>query len=166
MATVEFPDGKHPFFSRVSYPVGKREDRKKTDGVKARAFTEILGEAEEAGNADDDVGREKTDAPVEELLDELHGKGEILKAEPTMENVRRYKEAVRTFMDYVVKNIFAIEERMSGTNILKRKKFTLLTVIDGKLDRLAAGVLREQKDQLELLRRVDEINGLLVDLLR
>jgi uncharacterized protein YaaR (DUF327 family) len=41
----------------------------------------------------------------------------------------------------------------------------LIQVVDQKLEQLAAGILTGQASQLELLARVDEIAGLLVDLL-
>ena len=34
-----------------------------------------------------------------------------------------------------------------------------------RLEKLAAEILRNQRDNLEILRRVDEINGMLVDLM-
>ena len=73
---------------------------------------------------------------------------------------------VKRFMKIIVKKSLVTEEHSSGVNILKRKRFTLVQIIDTKLERLAAGVLTEQKEQLEILRKVDEINGLLVDLLQ
>ena len=53
--------------------------------------------------------------------------------------------------------------RTSGANIAKRKRFTLVKVIDEKLEALAS-VLAAQKEQLAILAQIDEINGLLVDL--
>jgi uncharacterized protein len=102
---------------------------------------------------------------LEELLDAVHSSGDELKRNPTVGAIQGYKAAVRGFLDFIVKNVFSVEERTSGFNILKRKKFTLVSVVDQKLEQLAAGILRNQHDQLEVLRRIDEISGLLVDLL-
>jgi len=66
----------------------------------------------------------------------------------------------------VVERAYGLVEKTSGGNILKRKKFTTVVVVDEKLERLAAEVLSSQRDRLEILRRLDEIHGLLVDLLR
>lgn len=167
MASVEFPDGSQPFFNPAAYNLSRREEKKVGRKGRPRIFSDVLGKVEDSTESSGTApGSDGKDVPVEKLLDSVHEFGDALKAEPTFENLRRYKDAVRAFMKYVVDTSLAVEERTSGTNILKRKKFTLLTVIDQKLDRLAAGVLRDQKDQLELLRRVDEINGLLVDLLQ
>jgi uncharacterized protein len=167
MAAVEFPDGSQPYFASTAYHLQNKNDRKIAKKAKLPVFTEALRDAEAAADFSDATAEGyQADASVEAMLDSVHEQGDVLKTEPTLANVRKYKEAVRAFMKYVVDNSLCIEERTSGTNILKRKKFTLLTIIDQKLESLAAGVLRNQKDQLELLRRVDEINGLLVDLLQ
>jgi len=42
----------------------------------------------------------------------------------------------------------------------------LIQVVDHKLEQLAAGILAGQRSRLEILARVEEINGLLVDLIR
>jgi len=104
------------------------------------------------------------DAPIEKLLDEVHEIGEDLKQNPTIQVIHGYKRAVRRFIKYIVDHSLQLEEQTSGGSILKRKRFTLVKIVDEKLERLAAEILQNQRDQLEILKRVDEINGLLVDL--
>jgi len=72
---------------------------------------------------------------------------------------------VRSFLDYVVNNMLAVEEQTSGNNILRRKRFTQVRIIDGRLERLVAEVLQNQGKQLDLLEKINEIRGLLVDLI-
>jgi uncharacterized protein len=103
---------------------------------------------------------------LERLLDTVHEAGEKLKTELSLASIQEYKTAVRSFLKKVVSASFALEERTSGSSIAKRKKFTLVKVVDEKLERLAAEVLVGQKDQIEILRRLDEIHGLLIDLLQ
>ena len=45
-----------------------------------------------------------------------------------------------------------------------KKRYVLIKVIDRKLEQLALDVLKHQSDQLKILERVEEINGLIVDL--
>jgi uncharacterized protein YaaR (DUF327 family) len=131
----------HPFSSILQSIDGEDED-----------LTEILTISE--------------DHPLESALDDIHELGEELKEKPSLKTISRYKRAVRGFMQYVVKNSMDIDEQVSGVNILKRKRYTLIKIIDEKLERLAAQILQNQSDQLDILSRVDEINGLLVDLMR
>ncbi len=102
---------------------------------------------------------------LERMLDDVHSAGDLLREKPLPDNIVAYKGAVRSFVKYVVDRAFAVSESTSGGNILKRKKFTQVQVIDQKLEQLAAGILSGQKAQLALLERIEEINGLLVDLM-
>ena len=102
---------------------------------------------------------------LEALLDEVHSAGDSLKERTLSENIIAYKNAVRSFIQYVVDQAFTVTESTSGGNILKRKKFTQVQIIDQKLEQLAAGILSNQRAQLDLLGRIEEINGLLVDLM-
>jgi uncharacterized protein YaaR (DUF327 family) len=102
---------------------------------------------------------------LESLLDDVHSAGDRLKEKPLPDNIVAYKSAVRSFVRYIVDRTYAVTESTSGGNILKRKKFTQVQVIDQKLEQLAAGILSNQRPQLGLLERIEEINGLLVDLL-
>jgi uncharacterized protein len=65
---------------------------------------------------------------------------------------------------FTVAHSIALEEKTSGANILKRKRFTMVKVIDEKLEALAVSVLAAQKDQLAILAQIDEINGMIVNL--
>jgi len=47
---------------------------------------------------------------------------------------------------------------------MQQKKYVIIRVIDEKLEDLAAHVLKSQGEQLDILDRIDEINGLLIDL--
>ena len=109
------------------------------------------------------------DSDLEELLDDVHQHGEKLVAEPTLKSIESYKKSVRNFIHYVLKQAVAVESiegakfnRFKPSN--KQKRYTLISIIDDKLDKLAAGILMNQGKQLDLLARVEEINGLLVDL--
>ncbi len=105
--------------------------------------------------------------PLEKLLDNVHELGEDLKNHPSVASILKYKEAVSGFLHYVVKeSLETVTKEGSRYNPLKKqKRFTLIKVVNQKLERLAVGILQNHKDQLELLRRVDEIYGLLIDIL-
>jgi uncharacterized protein YaaR (DUF327 family) len=46
----------------------------------------------------------------------------------------------------------------------KQKRYTMIRVVNEKLEKLAAGIMQNQYSQMEILRRVEEINGLIVDI--
>lgn len=164
MAGVDFPEGITPF--GPSYVPRRKEDEKKVGKGKG-LFRTILGKAvDEAGESEASSGAEDfSKAGLEALLDEVHETGDRLKGNPSVDLVQDYKKAVRDFVHFVVERSFAVEQKTSGRNILKRNAYFRVSVIDASLEKLAAEILRNQRDNLEILRRVDEINGMLVDLL-
>ncbi|MDR2535071.1 MAG: YaaR family protein [Treponema sp.] len=101
---------------------------------------------------------------VKALLDEVHSAGDDLKNRPLPEEIKRYKKAVKQFLHYVVKYGYDIKRETYRFRQQARSK-TIVQVLDSKLEQLAAGILSGQTSQLEILRRLGEITGMLVDLL-
>ncbi len=100
------------------------------------------------------------------LLDEIHTLGAGLKRNPTVANLKEYRQLVQRFMNQVVAGAYSLDHRESGAAILKRKRFSLVSLVNQKLDRLAAGLIQTQEPQLDLLEQIEEIYGLLVDLMQ
>lgn len=140
----------------------KKNKRKKTNFssiLESESQSEMIMEL--AGGA----GELLSEKEIEGLLDDIHSLGERLVKEGSLSIIKEYKQAVKSFIQAVVRLSVKVEERSSGVNVLNRKKFSLLKVVNEKLEKLAAGVLQTQYKQMEILRRLDEIHGLLVDLL-
>ena len=163
MAGIDFPEGITPF--GPSYVPRRKEDEKKVGKGKG-LFRSILGKAvDEAKGSEASRGLDEfSQEGLETLLDEVHETGDRLKENPSVDLVQAYKKAVRDFIHFVVERSFSVEQKTSGRNILKRNAYFRVSVIDESLEKLAAEILRNQRDNLEILRRVDEINGMLVDL--
>ncbi|MDT8297952.1 MAG: YaaR family protein, partial [Spirochaetaceae bacterium] len=103
---------------------------------------------------------------VEGLLDDVHVAGEALKRDPVFGPMNGYKKAVRRFLRYVIENGLETDEALGIRNprTMQQKKYVIIRVVDERLESLAAHVLKNQIDQLEILRRIDEIHGMLVDI--
>lgn len=117
------------------------------------------------------------------LLDDVRRKGEALSKRPFPSEIRNYRQAVRNLIGRVIDATYGVEEDSGLPNYLKagfdkttfkadperrteKKKYQTVRVIDQKLDKLAAGIMMGQSGQMGILRSIEEINGLLVDLLR
>jgi len=164
MERIDFPGG---FFLVPQKPVEKKETKR----IKTNRFLSFLSKETEEGERTEEIGQaylssEELYAHLEKALDQVHQVGERLKNDPTLSGVMEYKEAVRAFLRLIVKGCYRIDEKSSSKGILNRKKYTQIRVIDEKLERLAAEVMQGQREQLDILKRVDEIYGALVDLLQ
>jgi uncharacterized protein YaaR (DUF327 family) len=167
MAKIEFPESLNPF-SPTGLFRRKEEDKKvgKGRGLFRTALGKAVEEGAPGGGSRNLVDEPYSQADLEKLLDAVHESGDRLKENPTVDLVQAYKKAVRDFVHYAVERSYSLERKESGRNILKRNIYFRIEVIDESLEKLAAEILRNQRDKLEILRRVDEINGMIVDLLR
>lgn len=141
-------------------------DKKRTQKKEktSESFSGMVKKAEEGNAISSDLTDSKQKRTLEELLDGVFDSGRRLKELPTLDRVKEYREKVKEFVKFAVSRMLAVRETTSGVNVLKRKRFTLVEVIDKQLEALAMSVLSAQHDQMEILAQVDEINGLLVNL--
>ncbi len=147
---------------------GKKVEKEKSRGVSFKSrLVKSSDEVEYAASgmaAGGLIGTETT----EELLDEVYQLGELLKKDPSFSALKKYKNSVKRFYKYVVSHSLEAD-RVNGRlnpRTMSRKQYTLISIVDEKLERLGACVLKNQKDQLDILKKVDEIYGILVDLRR
>jgi uncharacterized protein YaaR (DUF327 family) len=144
----------------------RRKKDKSTKKLKGRSFASAVEQSIENKSAVFDMeahGEHREN--LEELLDEVHQSGETLIENQSLDSIKRYRQAVSAFLAYVVQHMLDVEEQTSGGDILRRKRFTQVRIVDGKLESLIQGVLRNQVKQLDLLEKINEIRGMLVDLI-
>jgi uncharacterized protein YaaR (DUF327 family) len=180
---AKIPDGMVPFLTQVPYAplqgeAKKTKDKGRTGQIMSSRFSTLLEDVNETVEAPEEYT--PSGEAVQELLDEVHSSGDDLKKRPFPEEIKRYKRAVRNFLHYVVENSFDVEKQIGIRNASKPgfkeprwsprarecNSYTVVQVVDKKLEQLAAGILAGQVSQLEILARVDEITGFLVNLLR
>ena len=103
------------------------------------------------------------------LQDSVRSSGDALKERRTLENILLYKQAVKNFIWYVTREAYTITTKIAvgrdKHDMLTRKTFTHVIIINEKLDRFAAELLSDQRGQLYILERLEEIYGLLIDLI-
>ena len=143
----------------------RRRRTSKSDRKKPISFSKLFEDSPAVEGLGGTAAFERDDTPLEEVLDAVHELGEKVKKEPRRTSVLAYKRAVKRLVSIAIERGLAVEEQTSSPNILKQKRFTLIKIIDEKLDRLVSGVLINQRETLDVLGRIDEINGLLVDLI-
>ncbi|OQX29790.1 MAG: hypothetical protein B0D92_01880 [Spirochaeta sp. LUC14_002_19_P3] len=159
--------------ARLEPKQNKRKDTLKSKRASSAGFADILKKtsdetlisAELSGMELPPLNGSET---LEDLLDEVHIAGGQLKQDASLSYLNSYKTAVRRFMHYVIEKSIEVNEIAGIRNpkTMRQKNYTLLKIVDEKLESLAAHILKNQTDQLSILQRVDEINGLLVDIAR
>lgn len=99
------------------------------------------------------------------LLEEITGQGEKIKKRRDITDMRKYRSLIKDFMNEVVNR----SHKFSRENFLdkrgRHRVYGMIRLVDENLDKLAEELLRDEKDSLMILNYVDEIRGLLLDIL-
>jgi len=114
------------------------------------------------------------------LKDRVDNSGNALSEEFSQENLENFKKSVSQFIKFIVDNNFEVSSKKSrrpqfvspvnffstyNTKARLKDPKVQVNVINEKLDNLARDMLNTQMNNLKLLQQVDEIKGLIVDLL-
>lgn len=100
---------------------------------------------------------------LRQLLDDMDRRGELLAKHRTFENLRGYKDTVRKFVQEAVTNGYSLQEH-SGFLRGRERRHKLLKELDTQLIALTNEVMDQQKTVVDLLSRIGEVKGLLVNL--
>ena len=79
--------------------------------------------------------------------------------------MKRYRGLVKDFLNEVVNR----SHKFSRENFLDRKGrhrvYGMIKLVDERMDELATALVQDEKDHIDILNRVDEIRGLLLDII-
>lgn len=105
------------------------------------------------------------------LQDKVYSSGANLADTVNPQTIGEYKRAVRNCLNFVVQHALEVSSVFSGGyNMLKKEQLTkkayiTVKIVDEKMERLTKELLFNQLEKLEILERLDEIKGLIVDLI-
>ena len=106
------------------------------------------------------------------VLDRLRGKAdEIAKQglkladKVDIKELRVYKKLISDFMDEAVGNSRKFSKQSFLDRRGRHKVYAVIKKVDEELDELTREVLKEEKDRLKILKKLDDIKGLILDIL-
>ncbi len=109
-------------------------------------------------------GERMTQERLTQLLNEIDKQGQILARSRSIRDFYHYKNLVKRFMEEAVRFGVALEDRR-GTNRRGRSRlYKVIKEVDAQLLALADELLQEQAPMIDLLSRIGEIRGMLINL--
>ena len=108
---------------------------------------------------------EQHTAHLQELVCRIDEQGAKLAQRADIKEFERYRQLIREFLDEVVSNGYSFTKDNAFGARGRHRFFATVKTIDQKLDGLAKEVLQGQADSLDLLNRIDDIRGLILDLM-
>lgn len=99
------------------------------------------------------------------MMEEITMQGKKLGKHMDVRDMKHYRKLIKDFMNEIVNR----SHKFSRENFLDRRGrhrvYGMIKRVDTVLDELAGELLKEEKDSLAILSKVDEIRGLLLDII-
>ena len=103
-------------------------------------------------------------ARLESMMKEITQQGKKLGKHMDIRDMKHYRALIKEFLNEVVNR----SHKFSRENFLDRRGrhrvYGMIKRVDAALDELAGELLKDEKDSIAILDRVDEIRGLLLDI--
>lgn len=115
-----------------------------------------------------DVWQEQSSALWRERLELLLGNldevGQRLAKTFSVYDLLAYKEMLRSFLKESLQQIYELREETGWSRTGRPKLYQRIELLDQEMEELTKIVLEKQKDPVKLLKKLDIIRGLLLDL--
>ncbi len=99
------------------------------------------------------------------LADQIYRQGELVAKRADIKELQKYRELITQLLNEAVSNGYVFEKKGSFDLSGRHRVFALIKNINSKLDEITSALLNNQADNISLLSAVDDIRGMLVDLL-
>ena len=104
-------------------------------------------------------------ARLNTLMEEITMQGDKLAKKRDIRDMKKYRGLIKDFMNEIVTRSHKFERENFLDRRGRHRVYGMIKLIDENLDLLAAELLKEEKDHLLILGKIDEIRGLLLDIL-
>ena len=99
------------------------------------------------------------------MMEEITQQGDRIKKRIDIKDIKRYRQLIREFMNEVITRSHKFSRENSLDRRGRHRVYGIIKLVDEAIDELAQELINDEKDQLLVLNRIDEIRGMLLDLL-
>ena len=98
------------------------------------------------------------------MMEEITVQGDKISKHMDIKDMKKYRELVKGFLNEVVSR----SHEFSRENFLERRGrhrvYGIVRLVDKNLDDLAGELVKDEKDHLAIISKIDDIRGLLLDI--
>lgn len=110
------------------------------------------------------IEEQELQARLTSLMEEITMQGDKLAKHRDIRDMKRYRGLVKDFLNEIINR----SHSFSRENFLDRRGrhrvYGIVRLVDEKLDELAQELVKDEKDNLNILSKIGEIRGLLLDI--
>jgi uncharacterized protein YaaR (DUF327 family) len=111
------------------------------------------------------LDRQNCNQKLAELSEEILAQGRVLSERYDIAELKRYKRMLAEFMREAVRFSYEFKKNSARDRHGRHKIYAVIKKINKKLEELTENILGQQVDTIQLIADIDEVNGMLVDLL-
>jgi len=104
-------------------------------------------------------------ARLKDMKKEIDEQGKLLGDRVDVREFEKYRRLIREFLDEIVSNGYTFSKEDAYASRGRHRYIATVRIVDEKLDALGKEVIKEHADKIEILNRIDDIRGLLLDLM-
>jgi len=139
-----------------------------TGGEKISANTDKTSKMDN-GNIDftkvlDKITHREYHEDLQRLIAEVDKMARKLTKSCTVSDLKKYKRAVKNFLKETIARAYQAHDEAGWDCSGRHKLYVLIKKVDQNLEDLSQQVLEKQAETLSILKKLDEIRGLLVDM--
>ncbi len=108
---------------------------------------------------------ERTHEQLQQKLQDIHRQGERLSRMMSVRELKLYQQMVKQFLEDTIRRGVGLKEVRGFDRRGRVKRYKLLDQIDETLVSMAEELLESEEGKLELLNKIGEIRGLLINFL-
>ena len=112
-----------------------------------------------------DLTQEMYTARLTEMKNDIDEQGKRLADRVDVKEYEKYRRLIRDFLDEIVSNGYTFSREDAYASRGRHRYIATVRIVDEKLDALGKEVMKEQADKIEILNKIDDIRGLLLDLM-
>ena len=112
-----------------------------------------------------DLSKEMYAARLDDMKKEIDEQGKLLADRVDVKELEKYRRLIREFLDEIVSNGYTFSREDAYASRGRHRYIATVKIVDEKLDALGKEVMKEQADKIEILNKIDDIRGLLLDLM-
>ncbi len=113
------------------------------------------------GDSFNETNKSKTKEELDIYVNEIRETGKKLVATQNYTDVIKYKQVIKGYLKSIVDYVYTLNKNDSFWD---RNYFTTVKTVNENLEQITKELIYNQKENIDIAAKIDEINGLLIDI--
>lgn len=132
----------------------KKQEQAQMTPMNQRSFSDMMHQQDQRASQDQ----------MKRMLDQIDVQGERLSKSMTVRELLQYRLLVKRFLDETVRRGVGIKDTRGWDRRGRGKRYKILDEIDARLLEMADELLANEQGRIEILEKIGEIRGMLINL--